>query len=74
MLANASLVGHGIGFEGWTQEVSPGNASAISLAGNNMMFLRGDGAVFGKGRYGWAHGRKRPAQARLRQSRSGKMA
>jgi hypothetical protein len=38
----------GIGFGGWTQEVGPGNASAMALSGNNMMFLRGDQAVFGK--------------------------
>ncbi len=45
---NAIYSKPGIGFGGWTQEVGPGNASAISLAADNMMFLRGDQAVFGR--------------------------
>ena len=45
---NAVYSKPGNGFGGWTQEVGPGNAGAISLAADNMMFLRGDRAVFGK--------------------------
>ncbi|HUS25965.1 MAG TPA: CHAP domain-containing protein [Nevskiaceae bacterium] len=36
------------GWGGWTQEVGAGNATKLSMAGNNQMFLRGDGAVFAK--------------------------
>ncbi|MCM2417657.1 hypothetical protein [Streptomyces sp. RKAG293] len=45
-----------VGNGGWTQEVGPGNASAIAVGGNTQMFIRGDSAVFAKssiGNGGW---------------------
>lgn len=36
----------------WTQEVAPGNATKIAMAGSYQAFLRGDGAVFAKSTFG----------------------
>jgi hypothetical protein len=41
-----------VGSGGWVQEVGPGNASKLAMAGNYQMFLRGDGAVFAKNTFG----------------------
>ncbi len=50
---NAIYSQQGITPSNWLQEVGPGNAAAIALAGSNnpgnyQMFLRGDGAVFAR--------------------------
>ena len=58
----------GISPANWLQEVGPGNAAKIAIGGNNMMFLRGDGAEFAKTSRE-VDGRKKPIPGVLQQSR-----
>ncbi len=39
---------YGVSIGGWSQQVGPGNASAIAVGGDTQMFIRGDAAVFAR--------------------------